>query len=153
MALATSNLGRVLARSGEFEEARRLLEDALAQFEELGAEAYVVETRVRLAECLVFEGHHREAFEALTPLREPDSPQLAMAERLAGYAVVQSRAGFEQAKPHFERSLDAAEANGAEYELALTLRAIAETSGADDGRATEILDRLGVVSTPLVPLP
>ena len=36
--------------------------------------------------------------------------------------------------------------------MALTLRAIAETSGVDDGRATEILGRLGVVSTPSVPL-
>jgi class 3 adenylate cyclase/tetratricopeptide (TPR) repeat protein len=153
VALATSNLGRVMARSGQFEEAHRLLEDALAQFEELGAEAYVAETQARIAECLVLEGHHRVAFEALAPLREPDSPLLAIAERLTGYTVVQSRAGFEQAKPHFERSLEAAEASGAEYEVALTLRAIAETSGVDDGRATEILDRLGVVSTPSVPLP
>jgi hypothetical protein len=78
---------------------------------------------------------------------------LAIAERLSGYAVVQSRAGFEAARPHFERSLEAAEAAGAEYEVGLTLRAIAETSGVDDGRATEILGRLGVVSTPPVPLP
>jgi class 3 adenylate cyclase/tetratricopeptide (TPR) repeat protein len=153
VALATSNLGRVMARSGQFEEAHRLLEDALARFEELGAEAYVAETQARLAECLVLEGRHKEAFAALTPLCEPGSPQLAIAERLAGYAVVQSRAGFEVAKPHFERSLEAAETAGAEYEVALTLRAIAETSGVDDGRATEILGRLGVVSTPSVPLP
>jgi tetratricopeptide (TPR) repeat protein len=153
VALATSNLGRVLARSGQFEEAHRLLEEALAQFQELGAGAYVVETQARIAECLVLEGHHREAFEALTPLREPDSPQLAMAERLAGYAVVQSRAGFGEAKPHFDRSLEAAQAANAEYEVALTLRAISETSGADDGEASEILRRLGVVSTPSVPLP
>ena len=53
-----------------------------------------------------------------------------------------------QREPHFERSLEAAEAAGAEYEVALTLRAIAETSGADDGRATEIMARLGIVSTP-----
>jgi tetratricopeptide (TPR) repeat protein len=153
VALATANLGRVMARSGRFDEAHRLLGDALAQFEELGAEAYVAETRARLAECLVLEGHHREAFEVLTPLREPGSPQLAIAERLAGYAVVQSRAGFEEAKPHFERSLEAARAANAEYELALTLRAIAETSGGDDGQGAEILSRLGIVSTPSVPLP
>ncbi|HXH89087.1 MAG TPA: tetratricopeptide repeat protein [Gaiellaceae bacterium] len=153
VAVTTSNLGRVMARSGRFEEAHRLLEDALEQFEELGAEAYVAESRVRVAECLVFEGHHREAYEALATLREPGSPQVAIAERLTGYAVVQSRAGFEAAKPHFERSLEAAREANAEYELALTLRAIAETSGVDDGRATEILGRLGVVSTPSVPLP
>ena len=153
VALTTSNLGRVMARSGQFEEAHRLLEDALAQFEELGAEAYVAETQSRLAECLVLEGHHREALAALEPLREPDSPVLAIAERLTGYAVVQSRAGFEEAKPHFERSLEAARAANAEYEVALTLRAIAETSGAEDGEGSEILRRLGIVSTPSVPLP
>ncbi|HUP33606.1 MAG TPA: tetratricopeptide repeat protein, partial [Gaiellaceae bacterium] len=93
VAVTTSNLGRVMARSGRFEDAHRLLEDALAQFQELGAEAYVAETQARLAECFVFEGHHKDALEALKPLCEPDSPQLAIAERLAGYAVVQSRAG------------------------------------------------------------
>ena len=123
-----------MARSGQFEDAHRLLEDALAQFKELGAEAYVAETQARLAECLVFEGHHQEALAALAPLCEPGSPQLAIAERLAGYAVVQSRAGFEAAKPHFERSLEAARAANAEYEVGLTLRAIAETSGVDDGQ-------------------
>ena len=153
VAVATANLGRVMARSGQFEEAHRLLEDALAGFEELGAEAYVIETQVRIAECLVLEGHHQDAIAALAPLREPGSSVLAIAERLTGYAVVQSRAGFEEARPHFERSLEAAKAAGAEYEVALTLRAIAETSGVDDGRATEIMNRLGVVSTPPVPLP
>ncbi len=153
IALATANLGRVMARSGQFEDAHRLLEDALAQFEELGAEAFVGETQARLAECLVLEGRHKEASAALTPLLEVGSPQLAIAERLAGYAVMQSRAGFAKAKPHFETSLDAARSAGAEYEVALTLRAVAETSGADDGGAAQILHRLGVVSTPSVPLP
>jgi class 3 adenylate cyclase/tetratricopeptide (TPR) repeat protein len=153
VALATSNLGRVMARSGQFDDAHRLLEEALAQFEKLGAKDFVGETEGRLAECLVLEGRHRETSEILARLLEEGSQQLAIAERLAGYAVVQSRAGFEEARPHFERSLEAAEAAGAEYEVALTLRAIAETSGVDDGRATEILGGLGVVSTPSVPLP
>ena len=153
VALATSNLGRVMARNGQLEDAHRLLEDALAQFEELGAEDYIRETQARLAECLVLEGRHQEASAALSPLLEEESPQLAVAERLAGYAVVQSRAGFEAAKPHFERSLKAARAANAEYELALTLRAIAETSGGDDGQGSELLARLGIVSTPSIPLP
>jgi class 3 adenylate cyclase/tetratricopeptide (TPR) repeat protein len=153
VAVTTSNLGRVMARSGQFADGHRLLEDALERFEELGAEAYVAETQARLAECLVFEGHHQQALAALAPLCEPGSAQLAIAERLAGYAVVQSRAGFDAARPHFERSLEAAGAAGAEYELALTLRAVAETSGVDDGRGAEILGRLGIVSTPSVPLP
>ncbi|MEO5574683.1 MAG: tetratricopeptide repeat protein [Gaiellaceae bacterium] len=153
VALATANLGRVMARSGRFEDAHHLLEGALAQFQELGAESFVGETQARLAECLVLQGRHREASETLEPLLEADSPQLAIAERLAGYAVLQSRAGLDEARPHFESSLEAARAANAEYEVALTLRAIAEASGADDGQAAEILRRLGVVSTPRVPLP
>ena len=102
---------------------------------------------------LFLEGRHKEASAALTPLLEVGSPQLAIAERLAGYAVMQSRAGFAKAKPHFEASLAAAQAANAQYEVALTLRAVAETSGADDGGAAETLHRLGIVSTPSVPLP
>jgi hypothetical protein len=79
--------------------------------------------------------------------------QRAVLERLAGYAVVQSRAPFAKAKPHFDASAVAARAADAPYELALTLRAIAETGGDDGAEAAAILERLGVVSTPSVPLP
>jgi hypothetical protein len=63
----------------------------------------------------------------------------------------------EEASAHFARSLDQARALGAEYETALTLKAIAETdsSGAADARAASerIVASLGVVSTPSVPRP
>jgi len=78
---------------------------------------------------------------------------LAALERLAGYAVVQGRAPFAKAKPHFDASLDAARTVDAQHELALTLRAIAETSGNGSSEADEILARLGVTRTPQVPLP
>jgi tetratricopeptide (TPR) repeat protein len=150
-AIVTSNLGRVAARAGRFDEAHTLLEDALAEVQELGADALVAETRARLAECLVLEGRYREATATLAPLlAEGGGP---MVERLAGYAVVQSRAPFAKAKPHFDAALEAARTADAQYELALTLRAVAETSGADAKEAAAILERLGVVSTPSVPLP
>jgi hypothetical protein len=41
----------------------------------------------------------------------------------------------------------------APFELALTLRAMAETGADDGGEAAAILERLGVVSTQTVPLP
>jgi class 3 adenylate cyclase/tetratricopeptide (TPR) repeat protein len=148
VALATANLGRVAARSGDFEEAHRLLEDALAMFTELGAEAFVAETQARICESLVLQGRHKEAKVALTPLLEVG---LAMAERLAGYAVVQSRAPLARAQPHFDAARQAA--NGSPYELALTLRALAETTGTTDEEAEAMLRELGVVSTPTVPLP
>ncbi len=50
VALATSNLGRAAGRRGDPDTARRLLDTALASFERLKAEQFVVETRTRLLE-------------------------------------------------------------------------------------------------------
>jgi class 3 adenylate cyclase/tetratricopeptide (TPR) repeat protein len=155
IALATSNLGRVAARAGSFAEGHELLDEALGLFEEIGAEAFVVETRSRKAECLVLEGRYQEALELLRPLlADGAGGQRATIERLAGYALVQSRAPFDEAKPHFEASAAAADAAHAQYELALTRRALAETSGAGtDEEADAVLESLGVVRTAPVPLP
>ena len=51
------------------------------------------------------------------------------------------------------RSVEAARAVDAQYELALTLRVIAETSGNSSPEADRMLARLGVTSMPEVPLP
>jgi tetratricopeptide (TPR) repeat protein len=154
IALATSNLGRLAARCGSFEEAHSLFDAALAQFEELGADALLAETRARVAECLVLEGRHKEATALVASLLDNGAgSQLAVLERLAGYAIVQSRAPFARAKAHFDASAEAARAADAPYELALTLRAVAETGGEDSGESAAIFERLGVVSTPAVPLP
>jgi hypothetical protein len=66
---------------------------------------------------------------------------------------VQSRAPLAKAKPHFDASLEAARVSDSSYEIALTLRALAETGGGDMTEADELLERLGVVATPTVPLP
>jgi hypothetical protein len=66
---------------------------------------------------------------------------------------VQSRAGVAKAKSHFDASLEAARATDSPYELALTLRAVAEASGIESPEAEAILARLGVVFVPSVPLP
>jgi hypothetical protein len=76
-----------------------------------------------------------------------------MLERLAGYAIVQSRAPLEQALPHFDTSLAVAREANAQYELALTLRAVAETTRGERSVADAMLTRLGVVAVPTVPLP
>ena len=154
VASVTSNLARVAARSGHFEEAHALLDEALALFGEIGAESLVLETWSRKAECFVLEGRHKEALTLLRPLlADGSAAQRAVHERLAGYAVVQGRAPFAKAKPHFDASLEAARSVDAEHEVALTLRAIGETTGNGSPEADEILARLGVVQTPHVPLP
>jgi class 3 adenylate cyclase/tetratricopeptide (TPR) repeat protein len=158
IALASANLGRVAAKSGRFDEAETLLREALAHFEELGAESLVLETRAKLAESFVLAGRHKDALALVRPMLDTDGDQhRAALERLAGYAVVQSRAGARKAKPHFDASLDAARSTDALYELALTLRAMEATGYVSDedlgAKADEILEQLGVVSLPAVPLP
>jgi hypothetical protein len=62
----------------------------------------------------------------------------------------------EEAGPRFERSLELARELDADYEVALTLEAMARTGlGAPEAEAESqaILERLGVLSTPLGPLP
>jgi hypothetical protein len=79
----------------------------------------------------------------------------AFLERLHGYALVQARR-TEEAAPHFERSLELARGLGADYEVALTLEALGRTGLGDPDAAAEgqaIFERLGVGTTPGVPLP
>jgi len=158
---AMSNLGRAEARAGRFEEAHAYFDDALAIFDELSAERFRVETMARRAECLVFEGRHQEALAAATECREaakksPVGGVEALIERSIGYAFHQSRRP-DEGRPHFEESLRIALELKVEYEVALTLRAMAATHFPSDedfrAQSDEILARLEVVSLPPVPLP
>jgi tetratricopeptide (TPR) repeat protein len=158
IALATSNLGRVAARARRFDEALELLSEALEAFEALGSEALGHETQARRAECLVLAGRYQEALDVAPTVLEAaeENPLLyPFLERLHGYALVQARRG-EEAGPRFERSLELARELEASYEVALTLEALARTGlGPPEAEAESqaILERLGVLSTPLVPLP
>jgi class 3 adenylate cyclase/tetratricopeptide (TPR) repeat protein len=158
IALATSNLGRVAARGRRFDEALELLAEALAAFEALGSEAFVQETEARRIECFVLAGRYQEALDVVpAALGAAGENKLlgAFLERLHGYALVQARRA-QEAGAHLEQSLELARELAADYEVALTLEALARTGlGAQEAEAESraILERLGVVSTPAVPLP
>ena len=158
IALATSNLGRVAARATRFDEALELLAEALTLFESLGSEALVHETEARRAECLVLAGRFQEALDVAPTVLEAaeENPLLyPFLERLHGYALVQARQA-EEAGPRFERSLELARELEADYEVALTLEALGRTglgNAEAEAESQAILERLGVVSTPRVPLP
>lgn len=161
IAVATSNLARVAARTGRFEDAHPLFEHACAAFERIGADAWIQETKFRIAECLLLEGRHGEggnlAAETLAAVRNDEPSVLAVAlERLLGYAAIQGGKPAESSA-HLRRSLDQARALGAEYEAALTVKAIADTGASYEGDAEaeyrEIFGRLGVASAPSPPLP
>jgi class 3 adenylate cyclase/tetratricopeptide (TPR) repeat protein len=160
-AVATSNIARVAARAGRFEEAHPMFEQARMEFERIGSDAFIKETNGRIVECLVFEGRYGEASDlAGKTLAASDSEASvigAALERLLGYAALQGRRPPQESGIHFSRSLEQARTLGADYEVGLTLKAIAETdsAGAAEARSESdrILARLGVVSTPSVPLP
>lgn len=157
-AVATGNLARAAARAGRFEDARELYSEALGTFEAVGAARWVVETQARIAESHVLEGRHREAIETVARCRAGEGAGVpeALLERVHGYALCQARRPTE-AIPHFERSLAIARELEAGYEVALTLRAMADTGHAGAAalrrESDDTLARLGVVSLPRVPLP
>ena len=162
-ALATSNLGRVAARARRFEDAHELLDEADAGFRDIGAGSFVHENAVRRVECLVLEGRYAEARSvvdaALPAAREAGERAAAAAlERSAGYAIVQSRQPGDEARGHLAESLELFRELGAQYEIALTLRALADTKLADDIDAArreseDVLEQLGVLSLTTPPLP
>jgi class 3 adenylate cyclase/tetratricopeptide (TPR) repeat protein len=165
VALATSNLGRAAARGGRQDEASKLLDEALRGFRAIGAKSFVLETEARIAENLVFGGHHAGALgQAVDTLQSAEVMSgttilQAMLQRLRGCAL--SQAGDSSgAQKCLEESLCLPRSVGAQYEVALTLEALARlalaggrpSAGDYLAEARIILDRLGVVSTPRIPL-
>ena len=158
--VATGNLGRLAAREGRFDDAERALDDALNGFVELNAASFTLEARARLAELDILRGdRHERALEraetTLDAARESGgSPLEAGLLRMIGYARAQA-GNPDDARVAFEESLSAAQKTEAEYEQALAHRALAD-AGVDvernAARAQTLLDRLGVVSLPAVPL-
>ncbi|HEX9235783.1 MAG TPA: tetratricopeptide repeat protein [Actinomycetota bacterium] len=171
VAYATGQLGRVAYRSGHPDEGRRLLERSRRLSLRLGSALETLEADVRLAECALFE------MEPVSTLRTTDAAtdQLAAVDgamvlspllyRVRGYAWLQLGLP-EQARRAFDQSLAEARPRKADYEVALTLRALAEldersVGGVNQGdgasavraESDSILERLGVVHVPEFPLP
>ena len=158
--LATSNLGRAEARAGRFDVGLELLAEARQGFADIGAAAFELEARTREAECLVLAGRHQEAIticvDSLERAAAGDEAARVSLERSLGYALVQARRK-DEAKTHLEESAELARALNLDYELALTLKALADTGIAGDPsiavQAEQALERLGVVAVAEPPLP
>jgi tetratricopeptide (TPR) repeat protein len=162
--LALSNLGRTAGREGQLDDAKSMLETALASFEEIDAAGYALEARVRLAELAALAGDAGDALvqagAALTAIGQAAGGSLhhAFVHRVRGFALAQ-RGEFDGAWEAFAQSLELAREADETYELALTLEAIGrlkklrgEDGSAEADEARGLLARLGVVSTPDVPL-
>ena len=148
VALATSALGRIASRSGRFEDAHRLLEEARGEFVRVGAESSLRETDARIAECLVFQGESEHALatsEAALTRAVNAGPLAPMLLRVKGWAL-QQLGEVDGARSAFEESVRVARELNAEFEEALGVRAlhrIGATEADDDG--SPMLERLGVL--------
>jgi tetratricopeptide (TPR) repeat protein len=166
VASATSQLGRVASRSGRYDDAMRLFEEARTLARDVGAEGEVLETNARITECLVLQGEAEEAIRladsALAQARTFGgvAAQSPLLHRNRGYALMQLRSMLE-ARAALEESLRLARSRKASYEVALTLQALMNLDRLEgrpsrpemEAESRSILDGLGVVSTPAVPLP
>lgn len=148
VAYATSALGRIASRSGRFGDAMRLLDEARAEFQQLGAGASLLETDARIAECYVFQGAGTEALEAAISALERGAdagPLAPMLLRVKGWAL-QQKGDPAGAREAFERSVQVAQELDADYEAALGLRALERLRGeGEEGESSSTLERFGVL--------
>jgi predicted ATPase/class 3 adenylate cyclase len=166
VAYAMGQLGRVAARAGRHEEALALFEEARQRATYVGAELEILENDVRTAETAVLQGEGAPAW-ALAEVARRRSAGVdgaavvaPLLHRVRGYALTQM-GRFDEAAEALEESLLAARNRSAEYEVALTLRAtadLARVSGRPEpiearSESRAILEGLGVVALPEVPLP
>jgi len=162
IAFGHSQLGRLAARAGRYDEALRLLAEARESYVADGEQAEVVETDARVAECLLLAGRPGEALDAVDrvlaevpPGRRAELGQLALLQRVRALALgAQGRRG--DALAGLEQSVATARTRGATYDLAWGLRALRDLHAsagtpAPDGVAEEqaaLFARLGVVAEP-----
>jgi class 3 adenylate cyclase/tetratricopeptide (TPR) repeat protein len=157
-ALVGVNLGRLAAAEGRFVDAHEHFVDSVRRFTDLGSRSMLLDADARRAEAFVLEGRHVDAAElartTLVGMTETGEigTRTALLERLLGWSSVQGRRP-QEAAAHFDESLRVARELGAQYEVARTQRARADTGLGPDDDTQAIFDRLGVVKLPAVPLP
>jgi class 3 adenylate cyclase/tetratricopeptide (TPR) repeat protein len=161
-----ANLGRVASLQGKHEDAMEALHSGLRDLEEMNAEAFVVETGLRIAEAHLLAGDpdaalsQSEAMLTRTASRPGSAVLRSGLHRARGYARLMQRDAHD-AHTEFTAALSLARAADAQYEVALTLQALgrwADFVGAGDAddyatAAQEIFDLLDVEATPELPLP
>jgi tetratricopeptide (TPR) repeat protein len=161
-----SQLGRVVSRAGRYDEALELLAEARDGLEAIGAQADVLETDAKVAECYLFMGRHEDALRLATSTLEkvnaPDSVSVAgpLLERVIGYARLQA-GDTSGARSAFELCLATARERGADFEVAMAIRALIHLDHVE-GHPSEpelmeeagvIFERLRVIAAPAISIP
>jgi class 3 adenylate cyclase/tetratricopeptide (TPR) repeat protein len=164
VAYVKCNLARVAQGHGRYDDALRLFEESIEESRHIGSQGETLEARARMAECLLLSGEPEAARsvadDALTQARTLGGvpAQIPLLQRVRGISFALTGQPT-SAGAALEQSLAAARTRHAEYEVALTLRAMAEFSGDDNddqreewrGRAGTTLSMLGVISAPELP--
>jgi tetratricopeptide (TPR) repeat protein len=163
VAYVKCNRARVAQGHGQYDDALRLFEESIEESRHIGSQGETLEARARMAECLLLSGDPEAARsladDALTQARTLGGvpAQIPLLQRVRGVSFALTGQST-PARAAFEQSLAAARTRGAEYEVALTLRAMAEYSGDDNdeseewrGQAGTTLSKLGVISAPELP--
>jgi predicted ATPase/class 3 adenylate cyclase len=154
-------LGQLAAEQGRFDDAQQLFDASSRLLTELGSKSFLIEADARRAQAFALEGRHADAAalaaDCLERMKETGETgtRAALLERLLAVAAVQGRRP-DEAPPHFAESLRLGRETGADYEVARTLQMKVITGFATDdelAEAEELIERLGVVSFPNVPLP
>jgi class 3 adenylate cyclase/predicted ATPase len=142
---ARSLLGRIAARTARWDEAYEHFEAARGEYAAAGLEGDADEIDGRRAECLVLEGRAEEGFALADRIvrasaRDDELPtDMALLQRVCGYALLQT-GDHDAARAAFAASLEVGRARDADYEVALTLQALAqlERAAGDAERAAEL---------------
>ncbi|MGH2785131.1 MAG: adenylate/guanylate cyclase domain-containing protein [Actinomycetota bacterium] len=152
-------LGRMLVRSGRLQEGLDALHEARAEYEAIGELASLAEIDARIAESMVLRGDAaagialaRATLDRDRSEGEETSVQAPILHRVVGIGLM--RLGdLVPARLSLEAAVRAARVRGAEYDAALSLRALAQLErqvGRDpsdlEHESASILGRLGVVA-------
>jgi class 3 adenylate cyclase/tetratricopeptide (TPR) repeat protein len=152
-AYAAGLLGRIAAREGRIDEARKLVGEAATELRTLGEVRYLEQVEAILAEAEAFEGDASRAI-ALADTLVTASTYDALLRRVRGIALAR-QGRRDKAIAALEDSLAIAREHGALYDIAATLD-ILVTLGAGTNHGSDerdsLLRRLGIVRLPALEL-
>lgn len=162
VAASTCGQGRAATRAGNYEEGHRLLAQARESFQAIDAVGWVTEVDARITEGFGLAREWSQCLQAADeqlslPGIADNGPAFAFFLRMRG--VSRARLGDAlRALPDLHRSIEAAKASGAVYEIALGYYEFGRVAPGDEGsealnRGRQMLEDLGVVAIDRVALP
>jgi class 3 adenylate cyclase/tetratricopeptide (TPR) repeat protein len=154
VAFATMLLGRLAVRSGRSEEGIDMLRSAAADARRFGFDYYAELASAVVAEGEALAGSAPDAISSAGELLASGNRQVSLLHRARGIAF--ARIGeLESAGEELELAAGSARERGEDFELALALDALATLRPPQRALESErdaIIERLGIVSLPALPL-